>query len=148
MLFSSSSGAKLRACPIVRRSPNRLSQGNDPFCLTPSHSPELPVDHPPERLPPMTKAPLLFDTVYGSASLDLEIRKVSHPPHSIAIDPIVGLTSQAPVSNRRRDGDGLPIENHFPVGGIQWRHHLVPTSTATLMHKRGEGYRHVQHAII
>ncbi len=59
------------------------------------------VKEPPRGHPHPAEAPCLPETVKGSTYLDLEFWKAPSPAHLVAMDPIVGLASQAPISNRR-----------------------------------------------
>ena len=73
-------------------------------------------------------------------SLNLAFRQAWSPLHLVAMDVVVRLAVETPVSNRWGQGNRLAVERHLPIGWVQRSDDLIPTSAAAPMHSRSEGY--------
>ena len=104
-----------------------------------STSPELPRGESPDE-PSQAAA--------RSVRITSGLRKTPKPLYAIAANPVVRPAREAPVSNRRIQGDGLAVKSQLPSFGVYRSYHLVSTSATAHVYCNGVAHGHISHAII
>lgn len=81
-----------------------------------------------------------------ASAANLGCRPARRPLDTVPADPVVGLASEAPVADRRRQRDRLAVEAELPVFRREGRDHACSTSASARMNRGRVLHRDIEDA--